>query len=109
MSKLLKALNTQVLKLLNECEIAKGLSKLRERTKSSKWMVASGGDEKELNHLFKEKKIDHFFDEGIFGSPASKHEIIVKPKIKINNLLYIISYTYDLVDFRMFAAFLRIS
>lgn len=30
----------------------------------------------------------------------SKQEIIVKPKIKINNLLYIISYTYDLVDFR---------
>lgn len=30
----------------------------------------------------------------------SKKEIIVKPKIKINNLLYIISYTYDLVDFR---------
>ena len=56
MSELLKELNTQVLKLLNECEIAKGLSKLRERKKRSKWMVASGGDEKELNHLFKEKK-----------------------------------------------------
>ena len=47
MNELLRALNTQVLKLLNECEIAKGLSKLRERTKRSKWMVASGGDEKE--------------------------------------------------------------
>ena len=84
MSELLKLLNTQVLKLLNECEIAKGLSKLRERTKSSKWMVASGGDQKELNHLFKEKKIDHFFDEGIFGSPASKHEIIELQKKKLN-------------------------
>ena len=48
MNELLKALNTQVLKLLNECEIAKGLSKLREKTKTSKWMVASGGDEKSL-------------------------------------------------------------
>ena len=84
MNDLLSALNTQVLKLLNECEIAKGLSKLRESTKRSKWMVASGGDEKELNHLFKGKKIDHFFDEGIFGSPASKHEIIELKQKKIN-------------------------
>lgn len=30
----------------------------------------------------------------------SKKEIIIKPKVKINNLLYMISYTYDLVDFR---------
>ena len=84
MCELLKVLNTQVLKLLNECEITKGLSKLREKTKTSKWMVASGGDEKELNHLFKKKKINHFFDEGIFGSPASKHEIIELKQKKIN-------------------------
>ena len=84
MSDLLKALNTQVLKLLNECEIAQGLSTLRDKTKGSKWMVASGGDEKELNQLFKEKKIDHFFDEGIYGSPASKHEIIELQQKKLN-------------------------
>jgi len=30
----------------------------------------------------------------------SKKEIIIKPKIKINNLLYIISYTFDLVNFK---------
>ena len=84
MNELLKALNKQVLKLLNECEIAKGLAKLRDKTKSSKWMVASGGDEKELNYLFKEKKIDHFFDKGIFGSPASKHEIIELQQKKLN-------------------------
>ena len=84
MNDLLKALNTQVLKLLNECEIAQGLSTLRYKTKSSKWMVASGGDEKELNQLFKEKKIDHFFDEGIYGSPASKHEIIELQQKKLN-------------------------
>ena len=49
-------------------------------------MVASGGDEKELNHLFKEKKIDHLFDEGIFGSPASKHEIIELKQKKLTFL-----------------------
>ena len=84
MNELLKALNKQVLKLLNECEIAQGLSNLRDKTKNSKWMVASGGDEKELNHLFKVKKIDHFFDEGIYGSPASKHEIIESQQKKLN-------------------------
>ena len=47
-------------------------------------MVASGGDEKELNHLFKEKKINHFFDLGIYGSPTSKHEIIELQQKKLN-------------------------
>jgi HAD superfamily hydrolase (TIGR01549 family) len=84
MNALLKALNKQVLKLLNECEIAQGLSNFREKTKNSKWMVASGGDEKELNHLFKEKKINHFFDLGIYGSPTSKHEIIELQQKKLN-------------------------
>jgi len=32
----------------------------------------------------RKKKIDHFFDEGIFGSPASKHEIIELKQKKIN-------------------------
>ncbi len=76
-----KALNEQVLSLLNDCEIAK-VSKLRQKTKLIKWMVASGGDERELNQLFKEKKIDGFFDQGIYGSPASKHEIIETNKKK---------------------------
>ena len=84
MNELLKALNKQVLKLLNECEIAQGLSNLRDKTKNSKWMIASGGDEKELNHLFIVKKIDQFFDEGIYGSPASKHEIIESQQKKLN-------------------------
>ena len=30
----------------------------------------------ELRYLFRQKKIDQFFDQGIFGSPRSKHEII---------------------------------
>jgi 5-methylcytosine-specific restriction enzyme subunit McrC len=30
----------------------------------------------------------------------SKKEIVIKPKIKINNLLYMISYTYELVNFK---------
>jgi HAD superfamily hydrolase (TIGR01549 family) len=98
MSQLLKALNEQVLNLLSECEIAKGLSTLRQKTKNSKWMVASGGDEKELNHLFKEKRINHFFDEVIYGGPASKHEIIEIQQNKLNFLpaLFLGDSLYDI-------------
>ena len=98
MNHLLKVLNEQVLSLLEKCEIAQGLFELRQKTKKVKWMVASGGDEKELNHLFKEKKIDQFFDEGIYGSPASKHEIIENQQKKLNFLpaLFLGDSLYDI-------------
>ena len=98
MNHLLKALNEQVLSLLEKCEIAQGLFELRQKTKKVKWMVASWGDEKELNHLFKEKKIDQFFDEGIYGSPASKHEIIETQQKKHNFLpaLFLGDSLYDI-------------
>lgn len=61
---------------LKTCEIAKGLSALRAKTKNSRWLVASGGDQKELRSLFRERGIDRFFDGGIFGSPDSKISIL---------------------------------
>lgn len=98
MNQLLKALNAQVLSLLNECEIAQGLPELRKKTKHAKWMVASGGDERELNQLFKEKKIDGYFDQGIYGSPASKHEIIEtqQKKDKFLPALFLGDSLYDI-------------
>ena len=76
MNKLVKTLNEEVIKLLNNCEIASGLKELKSKTLKAKWMVASGGDQDELRFLFKEKNIDSYFQGGIFGSPTSKHEII---------------------------------
>ncbi len=73
---LVNTLNQEVLRLLKDCEIAEGLQNLKKQTSSSRWMIASGGDQSELRHLFKEKKIEHFFESGIFGSPRSKHQII---------------------------------
>ena len=86
MNKLVKTLNEEVIKLLNNCEIASGLKELKSKTSKVKWMVASGGDQDELRFLFKEKNIDFYFQDGIFGSPSSKHEII-ENKLKENTFL----------------------
>ena len=75
MNKLIKSLNKNVVKLLKSCEVAKGLDKLKKLTKDKKWIVASGGDQQEVRFLFADKKIDHLFSDGIYGSPRSKHEI----------------------------------
>ena len=82
MKKLVNYLNEQVLELLKDCEVTSGLRELKNKTKDTSWMVASGGDQKELRYLFKKNKIDFFFSEGIYGSPSSKHEIIEKKNKK---------------------------
>ncbi|SFX08853.1 HAD family hydrolase [Marinospirillum alkaliphilum] len=66
----------EVRKGLLSCEITNGLSVLREQTSDSRWMIVSGGDQKELREIFKVRNIDQYFDGGIFGSPATKDEIL---------------------------------
>ena len=63
---------------LLSCEIAEGLDKLAEKTTSSKWLVASGGDQNELRTVFKTRGLSHFFDLGVHGSPSTKEEIFQK-------------------------------
>ena len=75
-----------------------GLRELKNKTKDTSWMVASGGDQEELRYLFKKNKIDFFFSEGIYGSPSSKHEIIEK-KLKNKNFypaLFLGDSLYDI-------------
>ena len=76
MNFLIKSLNNEVISLLKNCEITSELEGLKKQTQGKTWMIASGGDQEELRFLFSDKKIDHLFDGGIFGSPKSKHEII---------------------------------
>jgi phosphoglycolate phosphatase-like HAD superfamily hydrolase len=76
MSDLIQSLNNNVIKLLKHCEVAEGLKDLKVSYPKNKWIVASGGAQDELRYLFSDKKIDHYFTEGIYGSPRSKHEII---------------------------------
>ncbi|MCX8518608.1 MAG: HAD hydrolase-like protein [Methylophilaceae bacterium] len=72
--------------LLN-CELAIGLDRLRACTRHLRWMMVSGGDERELNWLFTQRGIATWFDGGIFGSPANKHEILQRERRRGNLVL----------------------
>lgn len=67
--------NNVTQKLLN-CEMSSALPALKKLTPSASWAVVSGGNESELRKIFATRNIDHFFELGIYGSPAPKDEII---------------------------------
>ena len=73
---LLNAVTLEIQKGLMECEISPCLFKLREKTPDIKWLVASGGVEKELRGLFKNRSLFDLFDGGIYGGPMTKDEIL---------------------------------
>ena len=68
----------EVRKRLSTCEIAPGLTQLRERTPDSNWLVISGGDQDELRAIFAERGLLSLFDGGIFGSPDNKDQILAR-------------------------------
>jgi phosphoglycolate phosphatase-like HAD superfamily hydrolase len=61
--------------LLN-CSVATGLTELRAATPDARWLIVSGGDQAELREVFAQRGLADMFDGGIFGSPASKDEIL---------------------------------
>lgn len=60
------------------CDIAPGLQELRQAFPEPRWLVVSGSDQAELREVFTKRNISHFFDGGIFGSPDTKDEILVR-------------------------------
>jgi phosphoglycolate phosphatase-like HAD superfamily hydrolase len=62
---------------LMQCDLAKGLFDLREKTDSN-WLILSGGDQQEIRDLFAKRKIAHMFDGGLFGSPDNKDEVLAR-------------------------------
>lgn len=62
--------------LLVHCEIAEGLSQLREQMPNSRWLIVSGGDQRELREVFAQRGLAHLFDGGIHGSPSNKDDIL---------------------------------
>jgi len=60
---------------LVNCEISHSLLTLREKFSNSKWFVVSGGVEKEIIEVFKERSVFQIFDGGVFGGPRAKDEI----------------------------------
>ena len=76
LEELLQLYAEEVRRGLMTCEVAEGLSELRQQTSHCKWLIVSGGDQNELRDIFKQRRLDHFFDGGIFGSPDTKEEIL---------------------------------
>ena len=94
-----KNLNQLIQDYSNECknllinsEVTDNLKKLREVTSNIPWFIVSGGDQRELREVFKQKKIYSYFNGGIFGSPDKKKNIIqreiINKKIKLPALMF---------------------
>ena len=67
---------------LYNSEIAKDLEKLKSLTNNIPWTIVSGGDQKELREVFKNKNLTKYFEGGIFGSPDKKTDIIKREERK---------------------------
>lgn len=82
---LLSNFSKEVKKALLVCEVAKDIKELRDKTRNTKWLIVSGGDQAELREIFKQRNLDGYFDGGIFGSPDDK-DAILKNEIKNQNI-----------------------
>ena len=71
-------------KTLMECEIAPGLQALRDASRHSKWMLLSGGDQRELRTIFARRSLAPLFDAGIFGGPDTKDIVLAREKANGN-------------------------
>jgi phosphoglycolate phosphatase-like HAD superfamily hydrolase len=63
---------------LLSCAVAEGIGRLRELTASSRWIVVSGSEQSQLRRCLAARGLGHYFDGGIFGSPATKTEIVTR-------------------------------
>ena len=73
---LVKEYSNILKKNLLKADIEKSIYKIKKYFPFSKVAVISGSDQEELRWLFKEKKIEHLFNYGIYGSPRNKIEIL---------------------------------
>jgi phosphoglycolate phosphatase-like HAD superfamily hydrolase len=72
---------------LMKCDIAPNLLEMRSKYPDAKWLIVSGGDQKELNSIFSIREISSIFNGGIFGSPDAKDEIFGR-EIDNNNIIF---------------------
>jgi phosphoglycolate phosphatase-like HAD superfamily hydrolase len=71
-------------KTLMDCEVSPGLQPLREASRDRKWMLLSGGDQRELRIIFARRNLAHLFDAGIFGGPDTKDIVLAREKANGN-------------------------
>ncbi|MDR0579570.1 MAG: HAD hydrolase-like protein [Campylobacteraceae bacterium] len=86
LEELLITYQNEVMNGLLSCDIAKGLTEFRKKSKDIKWIIISGGDEQELRKIFKIRDLSYMFDGGIFGSPNTK-DMIVKRELDNKNII----------------------
>ena len=86
LKKLLSNFSKEVKAALLVCEVAKNIKELRDKTKNTKWLIVSGGDQTELREVFKQRGLDVYFNGGIFGSPDDK-DTILKNEIGKHNII----------------------
>ncbi len=67
-------------KTLMECEVSPGLQALKAATPQARWMLLSGGDQKELRRIFARRNLASMFEAGIFGGPDQKEEVLAREK-----------------------------
>lgn len=67
-------------KTLMECEVSPGLQALKLATPQARWMLLSGGDQKELRRIFARRQLASMFEAGIFGGPDKKEEVLAREK-----------------------------
>lgn len=85
LNSLLDRYSSNVISGLLNCQLSEYIGKLRCKFNHVKWVVVSGGDQIELNSVFKSRSIKPLFDGGIFGSPDSK-DIILEREILANTI-----------------------
>ena len=74
------------------------MKKFKNLTDDSKWMVVSGGSQKEIRKIFMKRNIDKLFELGIFGNPEDKKTILKRELGKKNikePIVYIGDSKYD--------------
>jgi phosphoglycolate phosphatase-like HAD superfamily hydrolase len=81
LNELLKSYSENVHDGLLSCQVHPSLEELRNYS-NSRWIIASGGDQSELNEIFSLRGIFDYFDGGIFGSPDTKDTILSR---ELNN------------------------
>ena len=75
---LVEEYGNEVSKSFESCSFRTDLFELKKKLKGTKWSIASGGKQDEIVNLLEKKLLLEIFDNGIYGSPAPKMEIIKK-------------------------------
>ena len=86
LKKLLSNFSKEVKKALLICEVAINIKEFRDKTRNTKWLIVSGGDQVELREIFGQRGLSNYFDGGIFGSPDDK-DVILKNETKNRNII----------------------